>query len=50
MRALFLAGRFVDCSFLFWAKQLRSDFQAKEGSSDEFFLGLQVLEKYFLAS
>jgi hypothetical protein len=49
MRALFLAGRFVDCPFFFWAKQLKSDFQAKEGSSDEFFLRLQVFEKYFLA-
>jgi hypothetical protein len=36
MRALFLAGPFVDCPFLFWAKQLRNDFQAKEDSNDEF--------------
>jgi hypothetical protein len=36
MRALFLAEPFVDCPFLFWVKQLRSDFQAKENLNDEF--------------
>jgi hypothetical protein len=49
VKTLFLAGPFVDCSFPFWAKQLRRDFQAKEDSSDEFSLWLQALEKYFLA-
>jgi hypothetical protein len=49
MRAIFLARLFVDCPFLFQAKQLRSDFQAKEDSSDEFSLWLQVPEEYLLA-
>jgi hypothetical protein len=49
VKTIFLAGPFVDCPFFFWAKQLRRDFQAREDSSDEVSLWLQVLEKYFLA-
>lgn len=40
---------FVDCPFPFWAKQIRSDFQAKEDSSDDSrYLASSAWEAFFL--